>query len=107
MVAAAVAKTVRQYLRAVEKKGLPVSFGVIFGSMASGRADPESDIDLIVVSPRFDKRRDRREIDLLWRLAPKIDSRIEPIPCGERQWREDDSSTIVETARRSGEKVLL
>ncbi len=49
----------------------------------------------------------RRDIDLLWRLAAKEDSRIEPIPCGERQWDEDVSSAIVEIARREGETIRL
>ncbi len=47
--------------------------------------------------------RDRSAINLLWRLAARIDSRIEPIPCGSKQWQEDDSSAIIEIARRQGE----
>jgi hypothetical protein len=39
----------------------------------------------------------------LWRLAARVDSRIEPIPCGSRQWREDDSSAVIEMARLNGE----
>jgi hypothetical protein len=35
-----------------------------------------------------------------------VDSRIEPIPCGSRQWREDDSSVIIETARKEGEILV-
>jgi uncharacterized protein len=46
-------------------------------------------------------------VDLLWRLSARVDSRIEPIPCGERQWEEDDASSIVEIARRHGERILV
>jgi hypothetical protein len=46
---------------------------------------------------------DRTFINLLWRIAARVDSRIEPIPCGSRQWREDDSSAVIEIARREGE----
>ena len=46
---------------------------------------------------------DRKYLNLLWRLAGRIDSRIEPIPCGLRQWDEDDASAIIEIARRQGE----
>jgi uncharacterized protein len=46
-------------------------------------------------------------VDLLWRLAARIDSRIEPVACGEKQWEEDDSSAIVEIARREGKRVDL
>jgi predicted nucleotidyltransferase len=86
-------------------QGIAVSFGVIFGSQATGSADRWSDIDLLVVSPRFDGPRNRQDINLLWRIAARIDSRIEPIPCGERQWEEDQASPIVEIARREGLQV--
>ncbi len=102
-----VLKSVRNYLKAVQTEGIAVRFGIIFGSHATGRSDRWSDIDVLVVSPRFDTPRNRRDIDLLWRLAAKSDSRIEPIPCGERQWEEDSSSAIVEIARREGETITL
>ena len=59
------------------------------------------------VSPRFDGLRSRQDVDLLWRLAARTDSRIEPVPCGERQWQEDTSSPIIEIARREGERVAV
>lgn len=91
----------------VQKEGIVIRFGVVFGSQVTGQADRWSDIDLLVVSPRFDGSRDRRDIDLMWRLAARTDSRIEPIPCGERQWKDDVSSAVVEIARREGETVTL
>jgi hypothetical protein len=35
------------------------------------------------------------------------DSRIEPIPCGERQRLEDDESVMIEVARREGRRIAL
>ena len=95
--------SVQRYLEAVKAHGVAVELAVVFGSQAAGRAHEWSDIDLLVVSPQFDGMRDRSQINLLWRLVARIDSRIEPIPCGSRQWREDDSSAIIEIARREGE----
>ena len=66
-----------------------------------------SDIDLLVVSPRFDAAYDYRIVELLWRLSARVDSRLEPIPCGEHQWEQDDASAIVEIARRHGERVTV
>jgi len=106
MVDPRILSTVRRYLRGVDEQGIPVRFGVLYGSWATGRVHEWSDIDLIVVSPRFDGDVRRTDIDLLWRLAAAIDSRIEPVPCGERQWAEDDASAIIEIARREGERVL-
>lgn len=95
--------SVRNYLAALASRGIMVERAVVFGSRVKGQADEWSDIDLLVVSPRFDDLRDRSVVNTLWRVAARIDSRIEPIPCGSRQWREDDSSAIIEIARREGE----
>lgn len=103
----AIVSTVRNYIKAVNREGILVRFAVLFGSLATGRADAWSDIDVLVISPQFDEPRDRRKVDLLWHVAARTDSRIEPIPCGERQWKEDASSAIVEIARREGEPISL
>jgi len=107
MVDRGIAKSVQNYLKAVQREGIAVRFGIVFGSHATGRSDPWSDIDVLVVSPLFDAPRNRRDVDLLWRLAARSDSRIEPNACGERQWDEDSPSAIVEIARREGETTSL
>jgi predicted nucleotidyltransferase len=107
MVNESVLRGVRKYLHALQEQGFIVKFGIVFGSQVAGRADTWSDIDLLVVSPRFDDQRNRGDINLLWRLAARTDNRIEPIPCGERQWLEDDASAIIEIARREGETITI
>jgi predicted nucleotidyltransferase len=103
MLEPAVLTAVLTYLAAVKAHGILVECAVVFGSQVKGHAHLWSDIDLLVVSPQFDDMKDRTNINLLWRLAARTDSRIEPIPCGSRQWLEDDSSAIIEIARREGE----
>ncbi len=103
MLEQSVLTSVRNYLAALASHGITVEHAVVFGSLAKGQANEYSDLDLLVVSPQFDGMKDRGSVNLLWRVAARIDSRIEPIPCGSRQWREDDSSAIIEIARREGE----
>jgi len=103
MLEPSVLKSVQRYLRALKERDIDVESAVVFGSRCRGTADEWSDIDLLVIAPQFDDMRDRSGINLLWRVAARIDSRIEPIACGSRQWREDDSSAILEIARRQGE----
>jgi len=107
MVERTIVKSVQDYLKTVQNEGIAVRFGVVFGSHATGCSNSLSDIDVLIISPLFDAPRKRRDIDLLWRLAARSDSRIEPIPCGERQWDEDSTSQIVEIARREGERISL
>jgi len=99
--------SVRLYLRKVNDNGIPVAFGVLFGSQAHGTSDDQSDIDLLVVSQHFDGKKDKRETSLLWQLTVDTDSRVEPIPVGEREWLEDDSRAIVEIARKEGQVVKV
>ena len=105
MVDPAVVNGIRRFFRALSEQGIAVAFGVVFGSQATGGAGAWSDIDLIVVSPHFNDGIRREDVDRLWRVAARTDSRIEPIPCGERQWREDTSSAILEFARQQGTAI--
>ena len=102
----AIYRVVHHYLQRLIGQGIPVDQGVIFGSHARGRETAWSDIDLLVVSPRFDSPRTREDLNILWRIAAHEDSRIEPVPCGSNEWKTSTASAIVEVARREGEKVI-
>lgn len=93
---------VRKYQAALKSAGIHAEFVVVFGSQVTGKAHEWSDIDLLVVSPQFDGMSDRSGINQLWRLAAQVDSRIEPLPCGAKQWRDDDASGLIEVARQQG-----
>ena len=57
-------------------RGLSPERIYLFGSQASGLAGPGSDIDLLIVVPRSDLPRHRREAlsyDLLWGLTTAVD----------------------------------
>jgi len=105
MVDESVIKTVQKYLKKLLESGITVNRVIVFGSQASGRHHSWSDIDLLVVSPRFDGKRKREDVNILWHIAARVDSRIEPIAVGQRQFEEDDSSAIIEIARREGQVI--
>jgi len=98
---------IQRYLQSVTESGIPVRYGVLFGSHATGRAHEWSDIDLLIISPQFDDSPSREIINLLWRLASRTDSRIEPIPVGEKQYDVDDTSAVIEIGRREGLRIPL
>jgi predicted nucleotidyltransferase len=107
VVDAVVIGAIRRYLEALRHDhAFDVRHAVLFGSYARGQADQWSDIDLVVVAPRFDGAYSREDVTVLWRVAAHTDSRIEPSPCGERQWVEDDKSASIEIARREGQVIL-
>ena len=105
MVDESIIQLVQRYLRKLPEFGIQPSFGILFGSYVTGRAHQWSDIDLVVIAKQFDTEYPHEDVSKLWRAAGRVDSRIEPIPCGERQWEEDDETPIIEIARREGVKV--
>jgi len=107
MVERTILRTIQGYLDAVRQADIHVSRAILYGSHARGDAHPDSDIDILVIAPEFDEPYNKRRVDLLWELRARSDSRIEPTPVGERQWHEDDSSAIIEIARREGEEISL
>lgn len=102
MVTQPVLANIQQYIHALEQHGLPVSLVILFGSYASGQTNEWSDIDLIVISPRFDGNVSIEDVNLLWHTTLEIDNRIEPIACGQKQWQEDKVTPLLNVARREG-----
>jgi predicted nucleotidyltransferase len=98
MVKQAVIESVRSYLGALPALGIHPRRAVLFGFYAQDCAGEYSDIDLIVIAPEFDGSRELSLIKRLWQ-ATVADNRIEPIPCGEREWETDQSRPIIEIAR--------
>ena len=107
MVDKAVIKSVQEYLKYVNQQGIPVSYGVLFGSYAKNKAHEWSDIDVLVVSPHFDENRTADDYENLWMFAARTNKHIEPIPVGEKQYKEDNSSLIISIARREGQIISL
>jgi predicted nucleotidyltransferase len=84
------------YLFAEElKKEIPVEKIILFGSYAKGKQNPESDIDLIVVSPAFAKGRYIAHMQYLFRKAAKISSLLEPIPATPQEVSKPDKWTLL------------
>ena len=102
-----IVKSVQKYLKYVNQQGIPVSYGVLFGSHVKNKAHKWSDIDLLVVSPRFDGTLSAEDHERLWMFAARTNNRIEPIPVGEKQFKEDKSSLILNAARREGQIIPL
>lgn len=108
MVNPEIVKIVQNYLKIVNENGIPVRFGVLYGSYAKGVARKDSDIDLLVVSPYYDQlsNRTHKKWGRLWSMITQADLRIEPIPVGEKQYEENDS-VLIHIAREEGQVIPL
>lgn len=102
MVEETVLTAIRRYLAALPYQGIHASRAVLFGSFALDRATEFSDIDLIVIAPEFDGPREIDLVERLWLATASADDRIEPIPCGEREWETEQGRPVLEIARSEG-----
>jgi predicted nucleotidyltransferase len=93
---------VDRYLREVERAGIPVVAGVLYGSHARGDARRDSDIDLLVVARSPRRGRALADTDLLWELRARVDYRIEPILVDANRWKHDDGSPLLASIRQEG-----
>jgi predicted nucleotidyltransferase len=101
MVEQSIIDSIKRYLKELVSCGIHPSQAVLFGSFAAGKANEFSDIDLVVIAPEFDGTRTVPLVKALWR-ATIADNRIEPIPCGEKEWVTNQSRPILEIARKDG-----
>jgi uncharacterized protein len=102
MVTGEVRESICGYLREARRHGMQISRAVLFGSRTRDVYRDDSDIDLVVISPQLEPPVSWAQVAKLWELRASTDIRIEPIPCGEREWETDDSRMILEIARREG-----
>ena len=71
-------KIVQNYAKRLKEENFPFSTIFLFGSQAEGKGRKWCDIDVAVISDKFEKNWEKNEL-LLWRTRRDVDSRIEPI----------------------------
>ena len=102
MVEKSIIEIVKRYLSRLAAEGINARQAVLFGSYARGDADQDSDLDLIVIAPELDGEQTIETLKKLWRVAGEADDRIEPIPCGQEEWKTDTGRPILEIAKKEG-----
>jgi len=107
MVDRKIAQTIRHFIREAKSAGIHVESALLYGSYAKGTAGVDSDIDLAVIAPEFDRKGSRAWVRKLWALRAITDNRIEPLAVGRTQWLEDQGSPIIEIVRREGISIAL
>jgi predicted nucleotidyltransferase len=106
MIDSKVIDIVKKYLRVLSQEGIIISKAYLYGSQARGTATEDSDIDLMLVSPLFDENTDKYA-PVLWLSTRKASYKIEPMAVGEKRFRTDDISPIIETVRQEGIEIVI
>jgi len=107
MVDESIIRTIRNYIDEANKIGLQITEAILFGSYAKGEAHQESDLDVLVVCSEYDESTSEDIKNVLWTLRAKTDSRIEPVPIGNKEWSRGAGGIIADIARKEGIKIPL
>ena len=97
---------VSEYIRLLNESGLLIDKAYLFGSAARNEQHEGSDIDVMLVSTRFDDSTDDIAFGLIWRLTRKVDSRIEPYAVGLSRFNNDDVSPLLQIVKLEGIPIL-
>ncbi len=90
----------------LKQKGIAIDRVILYGSHARGNAKADSDIDVAVVSKNFGK--DPVEEGMtLFRLAGKIDPRLEPIPISVKTYKKDTWIPLIYQIRDKGIELRI
>lgn len=104
MVDRKVIEIIKQYLRELEEQGVHISRAYLYGSQARGTAGPESDIDVMLVSPIFDGDY-KPFLRAIWWSQFRSENRIEPFIVGEKRFETDDMSPIIGIVKEEGIEI--
>jgi predicted nucleotidyltransferase len=99
-------KSIKKFIKALKQKGITVDRVILYGSYAKGKARSDSDIDVAVISKNFGK--DRVEEGMtLFRVAGKIDPRLEPIPISSESYQNDTWVPLIYEIKEKGIELEL
>jgi len=97
---------VKRYCILLNDAGIRVEKAFLYGSWAHNKGHDDSDIDVMIISPDFDKN-DIMLKAKAWRLTEKIDLRIEPFSVGSKKFLNDDISPLLQIVRQEGIEIKI
>jgi predicted nucleotidyltransferase len=101
MVSRHLIKKIKKFAAALTQEGVTVDKIILYGSYARNKQRPDSDIDVAAVSRNFGKDRVEEGM-LLFRIAGKIDPRIEPVPISVESYNNDTWVPLIYEIRTKG-----
>lgn len=105
MVRSEIIELLRKYVMLLNLEGVSVNKAFLFGSYSTDTASESSDIDVMIVSDKYDEN-DDMIIGKIWKLTRKINTKIEPFFIGDRKFREDNASPLINMIKDKGIEIV-
>lgn len=100
-----VVELLRKYVLLLNAEGISVYKAYLFGSYSTDTASDSSDIDVMIVSDKYDET-DDLAAGKIWKLTRKINTKIEPFLIGINKYRDDNSSPFVNMIKSNGIEIV-
>lgn len=100
-----VIQLLKKYIEILRTEGISVSKAFLYGSYSDNSASEDSDIDVLLVSDGFEESNDRL-VGKVWRLTSKVNSRIEPILIGTKNYENSETSPLITKVKQSGIQIV-
>jgi predicted nucleotidyltransferase len=101
-----VVKVIKEFVDALKREGITIDRVILYGSHVKGHTRPDSDIDVAIVSRDFGKDRVEEGM-ILFRIAGKIDPRLEPVPFSTRTYEKDTWIPLIYEIREKGKELKI
>lgn len=99
-----VIEMLKRYIILLNSEGISVTDAFLFGSYSTGTATDTSDIDVLIVSDKYDET-DDVVVGKIWKLTRKISTKIEPLFIGINKFQSDTSSPLISMIKRTGIEI--
>ncbi len=99
-------RVIKEFVNALKREGITIDRVILYGSYATGDVGPDSDIDVAVISKDFGKDRVEEGM-VLYRIAGKIDPRLEPVPLSTKMYEDDTWIPLIYEIREKGEELKI
>ena len=101
-----ITKVVQNYVQRLSKEEkVPIKKVIIFGSHAKGKMHKWSDIDIYILSPRFQDNLKAIEFLLVKRLRKEVMAGLEPVGFTEEDFK--TSSSLIDEIKKTGVVLQL
>ena len=91
----------KRYVLLLNAEGFSVNKAYLFGSYSNETATIDSDIDVMLVSDKYDEN-DDIAIGKIWKLTRKINTRIEPFLISESNFNNQHTSPLISIIKETG-----
>ena len=99
-----VIELLKKYILLLNREGISVTKAFLFGSYAKDTPSDTSDIDVMIVSDKYDEN-DDFTIGKVWQLTRKINTRIEPFFIGIKKFKDDNASPLINMVKSEGIEI--